>query len=324
MRIEQIAVIGSGIAGMRAARLLSEAGHSVTVFEKGRGTGGRMASGALGETSADLGAAMIEARTVEFEHWLHQQGAERWQPRCASFGLDRIPDRHGWVAVPRSSAMTRALAEGIKLCTDTRVAVVWPDRQGVLLRDTAGASLGYFDAAVIATPAPQAATLLDALHRFRHRAEQTPVSPSWVVQLALPSRPERLADIDWLEGDHPMIRRIVRDSSKPKREGENWVIQANESWSRAHVNADPARIAGEMLAAFAEIAEEALNPLHRRVHGWLYARAEPLSGQESALWDRQNCIGACGDWLCGGDLEGAWMSANELVARILASRSKVA
>ncbi|MBR9885212.1 MAG: hypothetical protein GYB21_16860 [Oceanospirillales bacterium] len=283
-----------------------------------------MASSKLGEGSIDLGAPIIDANDVEFESWLREQGVEQWFPSNATLQLEKRKPISGWVMAPRSSALTRQLAGGVELRTNVRVAVVWPDREGVLLRDAAGEALGHFDAVVIAAPAPQAATLLDAIQRFRHRAEKTAVSAIWTMALSLPERPAVLADVDWLEGEDEVIARVVRDSSKPQRSGENWIIQATEAWSQQVLDLEPDDVGREMLDAVSRAIGETLIPENVRVHRWRYARATPEQGHENALWDEQSGIGACGDWLCGGNVEGAWRSANELVARILGSRLKVA
>nr|WP_230944119.1 FAD-dependent oxidoreductase [Burkholderia vietnamiensis] len=39
-----IAIVGAGIAGLACARVLADAGHRVTVYEKSRGVGGRMST----------------------------------------------------------------------------------------------------------------------------------------------------------------------------------------------------------------------------------------------------------------------------------------
>src|SRR5690554_7172133 len=71
--IRSVAVIGSGLAGLTASILLGQLGHSVTVFEKSRGPGGRMASKRVGSGSADVGAQYFTARNPEFLSFL-----QRW------------------------------------------------------------------------------------------------------------------------------------------------------------------------------------------------------------------------------------------------------
>lgn len=55
------AVIGAGLAGLAAARRLAEAGAAVTVFEKSRGLGGRLATRRVGDLVVNHGAPAIDA-----------------------------------------------------------------------------------------------------------------------------------------------------------------------------------------------------------------------------------------------------------------------
>jgi predicted NAD/FAD-dependent oxidoreductase len=61
-----IAIIGAGLAGAAAGRSLQEAGHQVTLFDKGRGPGGRMSTRrmetALGTVRLDHGAQFFTVR----------------------------------------------------------------------------------------------------------------------------------------------------------------------------------------------------------------------------------------------------------------------
>ncbi|MEL6529341.1 MAG: FAD-dependent oxidoreductase, partial [Pseudomonadota bacterium] len=65
-----ILVIGAGMAGLTCATKLVAAGHSVTILDKGRGPGGRMAARRAeiaGETvSFDHGAQFFTARDQDF------------------------------------------------------------------------------------------------------------------------------------------------------------------------------------------------------------------------------------------------------------------
>ena len=66
----RIAIIGAGMAGLSCARQLEATGHRVSLFDKGRAPGGRMAvrrvDTALGEASFDHGAQYLTARDSEF------------------------------------------------------------------------------------------------------------------------------------------------------------------------------------------------------------------------------------------------------------------
>ena len=60
-------VIGAGIAGLLAARTLQEHGLRVTVLDKGRGVGGRMATRRIGSAVFDHGAQFFTARDPQFD-----------------------------------------------------------------------------------------------------------------------------------------------------------------------------------------------------------------------------------------------------------------
>lgn len=322
MKINSLAVIGAGIAGMVVARMLANTGVDVTVFDKSRGTGGRLASTRVGALTADLGAPWIVPEQTEMGRWLKpfSEVTDCWTPIRADFSLTGFADEQaGLVAVPRSSALTRQLGIGCRLVPETLVTVVWPDQEGVVLRDVGSESLGHFDCVIVATPAPQAAPLLDAVPRFRLRAEEAGSDPAWVCVVELDARPEHLQSMDWLEGDHRLFRRVVRDSSKPGRTGEVWVLEARPEWSREYIHLTPETVGAEMLAAFEVLAGEPLTVVSSRVHRWLYAHAIPCGSDELSLWDPGTGIGACGDWLHAGGMEGSWQSGLDLARKLLAS-----
>ena len=53
---KRVAIIGAGMAGLAAARLLREAGAGCMIFDKSRGLGGRMATRRAGDFSFDHGS----------------------------------------------------------------------------------------------------------------------------------------------------------------------------------------------------------------------------------------------------------------------------
>ena len=90
--VTSTAIVGAGIAGMSAARMLVEHGHDVTVFEKSRGAGGRAARRRCDGFEFDHGAQYFTARSQVFRDHVHdwrQQGVvEEWIGTVVSLGAN--------------------------------------------------------------------------------------------------------------------------------------------------------------------------------------------------------------------------------------------
>ena len=84
-----IIVIGAGISGCACAHQLVHAGHQVTVVEKGRGVGGRMATRRMEGARIDHGAQFFTTRDPRLQQlnqkWLKEEQVSPW--------YDRVPGR---------------------------------------------------------------------------------------------------------------------------------------------------------------------------------------------------------------------------------------
>ena len=63
----KIAIIGSGIAGLSAARELRQNGVDVYLYEKSRGVGGRMSTRYAGDWEFDHGAQYFTAQDEDLK-----------------------------------------------------------------------------------------------------------------------------------------------------------------------------------------------------------------------------------------------------------------
>ncbi|MCU0698184.1 MAG: FAD-dependent oxidoreductase [Myxococcaceae bacterium] len=83
-----VAVVGAGVAGTAAARSLADAGHAVTVFDKGRGPGGRASTRKEGELTFDHGAPSFTVTDERLARWARAWWQERvlaeWKPRTVT------------------------------------------------------------------------------------------------------------------------------------------------------------------------------------------------------------------------------------------------
>ncbi len=160
------------MAGLTAARLLADAGHVVSVLDKGRRAGGRMATRALaGGASADYGAQFFTVRSEAFSvavaRWLAEGTVQEW---CRGFlSDDGHPRSSGGDGHPRyvvadgmgqlAARMARGLDVRLSVHVDSiakiggRWAVTWPATRW------ASAGLLAADVVVLTPPAPQSAAL---------------------------------------------------------------------------------------------------------------------------------------------------------------------
>lgn len=328
--IRHVAVIGSGLAGLTAAIQLKGLGHDVTVFEKSRGPGGRLAAKRVPGGSADIGAQYFTSRNPAFLPFLRQfAGEECFGPWQGRFGFqtsegewEPFPVETRYVGIPRMTSITRALSAHARVVTETRVGKLARNDQAWSVFDTAESHLGDFDQVIITAPPAQARQLLadSELNDLAAHLDDPVkhVMPCWAVAAHFPVSP-------WLHHEgmrcrHPALFWVANNSSKPGRKdsGQWWVIHASPDWTEQHVDVPAEQVAEDLLEAFREVTKFETGPDDVVTHRWLYARSEG-GDQPGHLWFPDYNIGLAGDWLSGGRVEGAFDSARGLVAELNAS-----
>jgi renalase len=330
----RFAVIGAGMAGIACARTLMQAGHEVTVFEKSRGAGGRMATRRTEFGGFDHGTQYFTVRDARFERALKtaQTRVTPWQVNTV-----RIMDEAGrvvasaepdaqprWVARPGMNALVRHWAEPLPaLHLQTLVTRMEADRlspgRWQLQTDGPGAESQVhagFDAVMLALPSTQTAALLRASQKLpavQKQLARVEVAPCWTLMLAFPQAAGPLGPA-WhaARSTHHRIAWLAREGSKPGREAiERWTVQASPQWSERHLEDDDERVKAKLLRAFTEVTGIRAEPGHAQVHRWRYAQTLKALGQ-SHLWLPEAGIGLCGDWCLGRRVEDAFVSGLEL------------
>lgn len=309
-----VLIIGAGMSGLMAASVLVAAGRRVTLLDKGRSVGGRLATRRLGAGRADHGAQFFTVRDPEFDAWVNRWRAEDlvyvWSHGWSDGSLAATqPDGHPRYAV--HGGMNRLAkhltaqveAQGAAILTDVRVTAVAPQGNGWRLTGDNGRS--FTAAAVIMTaPAPQTLALLDAgatalTADDRASLERIRYAPSlcglYVVEgeVHLPApgavqRPD--ADFAWFADNR-------RKGISP--DATVITVHASGDWSAAHYDAPDAELSEAFeralrpwLAADAWIAEE-------QIKRWRYAAPTVLHPERFLR------IAAHAPLLIGGDAFGA-------------------
>ncbi len=306
------AIIGAGMAGLACADALVAAGHSVALFDKGRGPGGRTATRRLqtllGEVAFDHGAQYLTARDPSFlalvGAWRDQGIAVPWP----AAGAD------AWIGVPGMNAIVKQMASAHTVYWDQLITGMARRRNQWWLMDKSG-EIGPFDAVVIAIPAEQAAAIL-SLHDFAMAriALMARSQPCWTTMLVFD---QSLVGVPSVIRNHGDISWAARNSAKPGREGpEAWVVQGSRCWSHAHIEAAPDDVSVMLCAALSDaVGCPVPKPITAVSHRWRYALSAGTG--DGALWNPGIGLGVCGDWLLGPRIECAWLSGRMLAERCL-------
>lgn len=116
----RIIVVGAGLSGLMAAQSLSRLGHDVTVFDKGRGVGGRLATRRIGDATLDHGAQFFTVRSDDFafhvNEWIDAGVVHEW---CRGFNEDDGHPRY--VGTRGMSGIAKHVATGLDVRTNALV-----------------------------------------------------------------------------------------------------------------------------------------------------------------------------------------------------------
>ena len=345
--MKSIAIVGAGLAAITCARTLVQAGHSVTIFEKARGVGGRMSTRNSPFGTFDHGAQYFTVRDLRFVEAL-QTTPKTCRPWSAN--MVQVLDERGrvaaaglparephWVAKPGMNALAKTWAAPLadSILFETRVTHVETDAMDKNLWQlrTVGADesshvYAGFDAVLLAVPSTQAMDLLATVPKSRRPSAATmtklgkvTVDPCWTLMLAFPQAVQpglTTLGPQWnaARSTHHRSAWLTRESSKPGRGTiERWTVQASAAWSKEHLTDSKDRVEGKLIKAFSEVTGIRAVPSHVESHRWLYAKTGTPLGQ-SHIWNAKTGLGLCGDWCLGHRVENAFVSGLELALAV--------
>ena len=312
-----VAVIGSGMAGLTAARILEAAGAIVTVFDKSKGTGGRLSSRSFEAGWIDHGAPYFSSDLPQFLEFLQDhlptESMQPWHPNVT--GLIGADEQPHLIGVPRSSAITRGLLGNLRFQPSTRIARMVDSADGWQLFNDGESLLGCWPQVVIAVPAPQALTLLRDQPPLAKAISAVTMEPCWVTAVRSKTKLTGQADVSVYQDS--VVRRFIHNSAKPGRLNTNvYLVQATKSWSILHLEETAESVGNQLQKRFDQLVSNDGDSEILFSHRWRYAFTESPLGQP-CLWDAELSLGVCGDWCLGRRVEDAWQSGADLAVRML-------
>jgi predicted NAD/FAD-dependent oxidoreductase len=338
----RVAVIGSGLAGSACAAGLTLGDARVTLFEKSKNVGGRMATrrvrwvgddGTEHSVSFDHGAqgfAPVRARfRAVMSRAMNSGCAAHWNPLVHAGLLGTAES--GLVITPAMPALCRHLLGELTVHFSCTVRRLQRTADGAWFIAAEGMPLaGPFDQVVIAMPPAQAAVLVAGHHDDWAEALMAKrMEPCWTLMAVTD-------DVDWpwdmCEPASGPLARVLRNDRVPGRTAPRgmavWTAHATPEWTTAHLEDDPQVVTGLLREALraqlptAGPGASAIRWHHANVQRWRYARPDPdavATSSDGYLWDESLSLGVCGDFLAGAGIEAAWQSGDELADCMAAS-----
>ncbi len=313
--MSRIVVVGAGLAGLSAARLLA-AQHDVVVLDKGRRPGGRMATRRIGDATLDHGAQFITAHTAEFAgivaEWTEQGLVAPWFN--GQVGPNGVTDTDGHVrycGTPTMNAIAHHLAAGLEVRTSTLVRAIGRNGDGWRVTLASDEHLAA-DALLLTAPVPQSLALL--------AAGVVQLSPGDVTALRAVEYDPCIAVLAVLPGGghaglaEPGAVRpgddIVDWMADNRRKGVSAVpavtVHTTPAFSRANWETPEATIVQRVLEATGIVPGS--TPTEVQVHRWLFARPTTLHPAPFLMADGVPPLCFAGDAFDGAKVEGAVLS----------------
>lgn len=311
----EILIIGAGISGLLAGKVLSQAGIDVQILEKSRGVGGRMATRRFRNGVFDHGAQFFTARDKEFQKWVRvwqdAKVIEIWfDHKSKSSKFNAYKKHPRFVGVNGMTSVPKELAKGLVIHMNTQVkSISLVDNQWVATTEKEDE---YRTSNIIlSAPIPQSLNLLEAGEVYLQKdklgalksIDYLPCITGLVLMeypTAIPSPGGKKFDqgvIQWLgdntkKGISPGVTAVTIHAS-PKFSQENFALPADE-------------LIDLLISAAAPYLKHEV--LDWQIHKWRFSQPGKTYPEKFLELPEFNGLYMIGDGFGGAKVEGAALS----------------
>lgn len=328
-----IGIIGAGIAGLTAGRILANAGHEVIIIEKSRGFGGRMSTRYAGENNEiklDHGIPYITAKSTEFKKFIDElesaQLLTEWSDELSLFNVDGFYDTHParekslmYVAPKGMNSIGQYLSRWMDFRLTQRVnglTMVAPNhkRKSPWIINLMDSTVMEVDALIIATPSVQANGLLQtsqdetSVRLLAAQISKVNYDSSYSLMLGYGKR-----DIPTWKGivcQNEIINWVCNENSKRNNSQLSLVVHTTPEFSKSQRKETSEKVTKHILRELSKITGDwALTPEWSHLHFWLHNRTvNPIDKPYLESTSEFAPLGIIGDYFNGNSVESAYLS----------------
>ena len=314
-------ILGSGIAGSTIANLLSKK-HSVHVFDKARGPGGRSSNKRFkNNLSFDHGVQYISPKSnlfIKYIQKLHKNKILKiWDDNHLDFTFEKKSFSIKYIGRKANNDLVKYNLKNIDQSFDSPIEKIdfkkyfWE----ITLKNK---SKHQFKSLIITCPFPQLKKLAKNYLDKKILKLKVQMQPNITVMIALKN--QKNLPISSIRFNDDILAWAANENSK-KRFKSNinlWTLQATLKWSKKTINKykNDKSIMEQLIKRFVKLTGlKKSKIIFKKIHGWKYSYNYEKTPYLS-IWDKKNNLGICGDWFNGPKVENAWLSANDLAIKI--------
>jgi len=311
-------VVGAGISGLLAARALQREGWDVTVLEKGRGVGGRMATKRVGEGTFDHGAQFFTVRGERFaglvEGWLGAGVATEWTRGFAdAYGRPNEDGHPRYRGAEGMTSIPKYISRGLDVRTGERALRVDDGDDGWEVVCESGLRVAG-DALVLGAPVPQALDLTSSGSYTlpvgaRRQLEAVSYDPC-VALMALLEGPTGVPEPGGMQIKGEPLDWIGDNERKGISEAPCITVHAGPDWSRSHFEDGESEVVDSMISLAGDRLGADLAPavVETSLARWRYSWVTNPHPEPCLVASETPPLLFCGDAFGQPKVEGAALS----------------
>lgn len=335
-----IGIIGAGLSGLTAGRMLAKAGHEVIVFEKSGSFGGRLATRYAGENHSvkfDHGCPHIsgsDTRFLEFTNDLTEKGIlKKWCDGFHYWSDGKLFERHpekkkkSYLFAPDGfNTIGKHLSRWADVRLNTKVIglTYLGDKKGKKrswMLNLESSDVVEVDAVIVATPAVQAYALIENAQdetMFRNiirKIDEMGYNPKYSLMLTY--NHAEMPVWNGIHCDSETIHWISNESSKRDNNGKlTLVCHSKGDFARKHIfnNSKLGDVNREMVLGLRKIVGDwAGTHDELQIHLWRYSQPQTFFESEFVQTGYEDApVALIGDYMMGDSAEHAFLSGYAL------------
>ena len=315
-------VVGGGITGLITATILQQKGIGVTVLDKGRGIGGRLATrriswGESVEGVFDYGTQYFSAEHSKLKPWI-----DDWLQQGVIKEWDSVSEADGkpyYCGVNGTRGIAKYLARDLDVYTSTKVVRVSYDKQWLIKTESDRTYQG--DILVMTPPVPQTLALLDASEitlPAKIEASLKQISyHSCIAVLALLEKPSNIPAPGGIALEDESLVWLADNHQKGiSPHGYGVTLHATPKFSDTYWDSDNAEIADKLFTAAANYLTTVIK---YQVHRWRYSLPKTFYSEPCLVLSQLPLVMA-GDAFVAPKIAGAMLSGIAAGEAVIGSR----